>query len=291
MRTTMTTLRWCALVLLSGLAIDSRLAADPPEGFEGTFRLGEASAPPGGEARVPLFIRATPGMRGFAFSIDFDEELLEAGPEMEHVLQIPGSDSWYFAAYYVDNSNASAGNDGVDEGFLLGAVIFDIEETFVLPVDTEKEIVAFSMHVKPDAPIGTAQIRFLNGARHPQAENSVENYLDLAGHGVPPNTQIAPLLIESRFQIVPDISIFIRGDSNDDGKVDLADAQATLGYLFQAAEPLHCLDAADANDDGKLNVSDPVTILQVLFLGREALPAPSAARGSDPTPDAIGCGS
>jgi hypothetical protein len=28
----------------------------------------------------------------------------------------------------------------------------------------------------------------------------------------------------------------------------------------------------------------------VLFLGREALPAPSAARGSDPTPDAIGCG-
>jgi hypothetical protein len=155
----MTTLRWCALVLLGGLAIDSRLAADPPEGFEGTFRLGEASAPPGGDARVPLYIRATPGMRGFAFSIDFDEELLEAGPEMEHVLQIPGSDSWYFAAYYVDNSNASAGNDGVDEGFLLGAVIFDIEETFVLPVDTEKEIVAFSMHVKPDAPIGTAQIR------------------------------------------------------------------------------------------------------------------------------------
>ena len=291
MQSTMTTLRWCALVLLSGLAIDSRLAANPPEGFEGTFRLGEASAPPGGEARVPFYIRSNPDLQAFAFSIDFDEEMLEAGLEMEHVFYLPNADPWEFAVFHADNANATPGNAGIDEGFLIGAVIFSFTEYVSLPVDVDNEVVAYSFSVKPDAPLGTTEIRFLDGGLFPGEEYHVENYMTLAGLGVVPDTKITPIFVQSRFQIVPDISIFIRGDSNDDGKVDLADAQATLGYLFQAAEPLRCLDAADANDDGKLNVSDPVTILQVLFLGREALPAPSAARGSDPTPDAIGCGS
>ena len=43
---------------------------------------------------------------------------------------------------------------------------------------------------------------------------------------------------------------FIRGDSNDDDKVELSDPVRLLGYLFLGSEPPPCLDAADGNDSG-----------------------------------------
>lgn len=84
-------------------------------------------------------------------------------------------------------------------------------------------------------------------------------------------------------------AMFIRGDSNSDGKVDLSDAVATLGYLFLGASWVWCLDAADANDDGEVNITDAIFLLEHLFLGGEALPAPYPEAGIDPTADELRC--
>jgi PKD repeat protein len=80
--------------------------------------------------------------------------------------------------------------------------------------------------------------------------------------------------------------VFRRGDANADGKVDISDAIAILGYLFGGGDGPACLDAADANDDGKVDISDAIYLLAHLFLGGPAPPAPGPiACGGDPTDD------
>lgn len=84
--------------------------------------------------------------------------------------------------------------------------------------------------------------------------------------------------------------IFIRGDSNRDGKVQLSDAVHLLGFLFLGSDSPTCRDAADGNDDGKLDLTDAVYVLGHLFLGGPAPPAPFPTKGADPTADALDCG-
>ncbi|MGE3165800.1 MAG: hypothetical protein AB7O52_12915 [Planctomycetota bacterium] len=83
---------------------------------------------------------------------------------------------------------------------------------------------------------------------------------------------------------------FVRGDCNADGGNDIADAVSLLGVLFGGGQTPSCLSACDVNDDGNLDVSDPIFQLAGLF-GLGASPAaPFPGCGSDPTADALACG-
>jgi hypothetical protein len=79
---------------------------------------------------------------------------------------------------------------------------------------------------------------------------------------------------------------FRRGDANDDGQANIADAIFILSYLFGGGENPHCRDAADTNDDGGINIADAVSLLTYLFGGGAALPAPFSSCGTDPTVEA-----
>jgi hypothetical protein len=59
--------------------------------------------------------------------------------------------------------------------------------------------------------------------------------------------------------------VYVRGDSNHDGVIDIADAVRILVGLFVDPEAITCPDAADYNDSGELDVSDAVGILRFLF--------------------------
>lgn len=95
---------------------------------------------------------------------------------------------------------------------------------------------------------------------------------------------------------VPDeceVTQFSRGDCNDDGGFDIADAVRLLGFLFPGpggAAPLECEDSCDANDDGSLDIADSVRILDALF-GMPATPLvmPHPACGEDPSGDGLLC--
>jgi len=81
---------------------------------------------------------------------------------------------------------------------------------------------------------------------------------------------------------------FKRGDTNNDGGVNIADAVWVLGALFPAPggspNALACLDASDGNDDGGINIADAVAILGSLFGSPTVpLPAPGTSCGVDPT--------
>lgn len=84
--------------------------------------------------------------------------------------------------------------------------------------------------------------------------------------------------------------LFVRGDVNLSGTVDVSDAVATLDYLFRGGVgPDNCKDILDTNDDGTADVSDSVYTLRYLFAGGPTIPPPFPAAGHDPTPDAHGC--
>ncbi|MFN0058575.1 MAG: hypothetical protein ACKVX7_08990 [Planctomycetota bacterium] len=84
-----------------------------------------------------------------------------------------------------------------------------------------------------------------------------------------------------------------RGDCNDDGLLNIADAIYTLTYLFPpptggTVDP-PCKDDCDSNDDAAVDVADAVQLLSTLFSSAGPLPAPFPNCGRDPTPDLLDC--
>jgi len=61
--------------------------------------------------------------------------------------------------------------------------------------------------------------------------------------------------------------VFLRGDANESGRVDISDAIKTLGFLFLGEPAPSCHDRMYSDDDGQLNLTDAVTILNFLFFG------------------------
>jgi len=70
----------------------------------------------------------------------------------------------------------------------------------------------------------------------------------------------------SSFPGLPCWLLFRRGDANESGDVDVADALRILNVLFLGGE-LACQDAADVDDNGVVNITDGIRILNFLFLG------------------------
>jgi hypothetical protein len=80
-----------------------------------------------------------------------------------------------------------------------------------------------------------------------------------------------------------------RGECNDIGAIDLADAIYLLNYIFEGAAAPHCLDACDMNDDGHVNLADTVFILVALYEGGAPPAAPYLVCGVDEGADAVTC--
>jgi len=88
-----------------------------------------------------------------------------------------------------------------------------------------------------------------------------------------------------RVQLGPPVPLveFVRGDCNDDGGTNIADAIFLLGYLFPGAgapNVLDCRDAADASDDEAIDIGDAISILGALF-GSPAVPLPPPGPAGD----------
>ena len=83
---------------------------------------------------------------------------------------------------------------------------------------------------------------------------------------------------------------FLRGDSNQDGKINIVDAVVTLDYLFRGGPAVSCADGADADDNGRLSLTDAIVTLHYLFRGGTPMKAPGTLYPwYDPTPDGLSC--
>ena len=88
-----------------------------------------------------------------------------------------------------------------------------------------------------------------------------------------------------------EVEQFCRGDTTNDGRVNLGDGIKIINALFvSGSDPLVCEDSADANDDGILNVADAMRVFEFLFMNSGPIPAPGVAVcGSDPSDDPLDC--
>jgi hypothetical protein len=61
--------------------------------------------------------------------------------------------------------------------------------------------------------------------------------------------------------------VYICGDANGDGAIEIADVVYLINYLFiDGPAPVPCLAAGDANCDGVVNITDVVYLINYLFI-------------------------
>jgi len=91
-------------------------------------------------------------------------------------------------------------------------------------------------------------------------------------------------------------ALFRRGDSTGDGRADISDPIAVIGYLFLGGRKPGCLEAADAQNDGQVDIADAIYLLSFLFLSGPPPPipfSPPSPCGADTdirgTPGDLGC--
>lgn len=156
----------------------------------------------------------------------------------------------------------------------------------VLPsVGTESVL---DMTLEPSVPGGTGNVAFfppgLRGLGQP-----VDNLVTVAGLSVIP-CNLATAEVDVAFGVAPPNNAFIRGNPNDDTKVDIADAIWIVNELFKEGAATTCQDAADVNNDGMVDSSDATYLIAYEFQGGPAPPAPFPDCGTEPIDeDALTC--
>lgn len=88
---------------------------------------------------------------------------------------------------------------------------------------------------------------------------------------------------------MPDVQMFIRGDQNGDGALDLGDAIAILNHIFMGVPLGTCVDSLDVDDSGELDIVDPIRLVNYLFNSGPPPEAPFPTADFDPTPDEFLC--
>ncbi|MBN1441930.1 MAG: CotH kinase family protein, partial [Planctomycetes bacterium] len=139
-------------------------------------------------------------------------------------------------------------------------------------------------------PATVDQLEYGRGGAWPEARGG--HSIELTGvrpdrdNDLPQNWRVSALPGGTPGSLVP---LFVRGDYEANGSIDLTDAVRSLLYLFQGGGPPLCLDMADVNDDGAVQLTDPIYLLNYLFQAGAPPPPPFPEPGIDPTGDSLTC--
>ncbi len=159
--------------------------------------------------------------------------------------------------------------------------IFDFE----LPINEPDHFVFFELHDSSGLSWNVSDLATAPGSYPTSGFDSIEFFV-FAGAGT---LALTPTTINFSIPTPPTQS-FVRGDINDDGTFNIADAIFALEALFGTQTQAPCDDAADSNDDGLFNLADVITSLGSLFgASSTVLPSPFTICGPDPTSDALDC--
>lgn len=264
-----------ALVFVGSAAVSVGWA-QPDDRY--TLRGGQASTPAGVPVDVSFFLDSQTGTQGSPLAIlGWSLGVCHDTAELNLLDVQLGATSMTINAGGVPSLSVVSVVDG---GFIDGLVIDVFGLNQLLPgIGYEIYVATY----EPLAPGGTvSELEFcetLSFPGNPQVEVTV----------VPASgTSTEPVQLPGEVVITGE---FVRGDCNDDGATNVADAIFLSAYLFSTSGSTpSCVSSCDGNDDGSVNVADIVTILGALF-GAPAvpLPAPTGICGTDPTTDMLGC--
>jgi len=163
------------------------------------------------------------------------------------------------------------GNQGA-----VSAVILSFTEFVTLPASGTEPIATIEIRSPfPEVDVTeTRAVRYVDGLQG--AGQPVENIITHVNIGVLPRKrayEVALLGIDENA---------VTYDCNVDGRVNIADVQCLLNWLFLGGGAPGCQDAMNFNGDARLNIADGIAGLNYLFLG--GMP-PAAGVGCQPYPN------
>ncbi len=150
----------------------------------------------------------------------------------------------------------------------VSAIVLSFTMPITLPGTGTQSILALNVE-GADGDTGRVSLRNgLQGAGQP-----VGNVITVGGgSGSACNEATAEANIA--FRPPPGKGPFVRGDPNDDGRNNIADAIWTINELFRNGPETGCQSAGDANNDGVYDLSDATYIIDYQFLGGPPPPPP-----------------
>lgn len=242
-----------------------------------TLRVEAGSVDPGDDTTVRVLLDSDAPVQAVSFGLAYDAtditvDAIEVGHALEQLACGAGPD-YFFGALV--------------PGGLTVTAAFDIAPPFegaVLPPASEQPVARLL--------VSTAAIPSTTGTDWVFSGALGAGVIPVALEVTVDGALVVPATTDGTTNFILGTGAFTRGDCNDDGSRDIADAIAVLGYLFPGAGGpvvLPCEDACDGNDDGSLNVADAIAVLNSLF-GSPAVPLPPpSACGPDPTADSLIC--
>ena len=224
-------------------------ATPAAETFSATVNLQEMVLPPAGGGEYSA-------VQGGSFGVGHDSTLMDAAG-LQVVVASDGGLPPDFAEVIFH-----------PDGVTLG-LTFSNQGDWTLSYGNPAPLATIDYQLLPGALTGTTvptttTLSFTGTLGNPQIQNVI----------VVDGESIAATLVDATVDLVPFTgSRFIRGDSTQDGNLDLADGIGVLAYLFQGS-PTTCLKALDMNHSDHISISDGVLVLCSLFCAGS--PPPSA---------------
>jgi hypothetical protein len=264
---------------------------EPPLETEDVVRIGDVTATPGSEVRIPVYLTSSVEVEAFQLVVRYDPALFTPGGSKLGV----GTD---FVGTPWDLPNAPSFHGQYlypDAGFFVTGVVGSLTGTKSddspfppLPPGENQLLFHLKGKVSENAVPGTTIV--LEPTNGPNGEGvlppmNLRN--ELTHRGEARFLSVVPRTEAGALAIVSDIGFFIRGDANSDRKVDVSDALHVFSYLFLGGPDPDCPDASDADDNGKLDITDGVVVLGTLFLGGH-ISEPYPLGGTDATADDLG---
>ena len=230
---------------------------------------------------VPVGEPLPEGAQGWSMSVEHPGRALEVlNPTTQ------GTDAAALVSDHFERTEVvdPARNDGRC-GF-VSAVVLSLNAPAGLDPARKSSVARARYRTAPGAGRGEfpAVVEFKDGLRG--AGQPVPNVLTVRGETVFPAMARS---LRVRLGEAPEESSFVRGDANDDGRVNISDAIWVVRELVRSGPKTRCEDAADANDDGLVDLSDAQYLIQWRFLAGPEPPAPFGACGPDSGADALSC--
>ncbi len=228
------------------------------------LQVDDGMAIPGSQFNAIIRLDNELSVQGFQCALTWDSNIFTftgvtlSGLDIEELLG--PFEVEFFTSTNQDEIEAGA-------GWAACAAIFDFSPPFggqTLEPGIDNSIVCFQYQVAADnALVGScADITPVNGMGQPV----IQNILTIDGISSLP--ELSPGTV-----CFIDSEPFLRGDANDDGGLNLADAIYLIAYIFVDGEAPLCRSAANSNSDANVDIGDVIFIINHQFL---AGPPPSA---------------
>jgi len=160
------------------------------------------------------------------------------------------------------------------EGGAVSAIVLNFTQNQVLRGASANKVFKLRYRYLPPIQMGDAnQACTIDFPARLKTGGFVNNTVTASGQSFPP--RLHKLTVKPA-GIPPRLLGFIRGNANDDGRVDIADAISLVQAVVPSlgGPPLACRAAGDANDDGGVNLVDAIFLINYLFRAGPAPPAP-----------------